>query len=175
MKLRDAVARYRVPPRARSKRYTNGIWEVRGPILAIPELSRFDLGSNWREPRPVSACPQTVRCEPWAVPWQRGLGCLEHTPRRTRNDSERCGFRTMLGQVRDHPGPPRVGSAIFAVQFTTALTSTRSNSVKTARQSEHVSETGPSRPHGIPSTSPCRVWHHHRKANILSMDCVGPL
>ena len=46
MKLRDAVAWYRVPPQVRPKRYTNGIREVRGPILAIPELSRFDQGSK---------------------------------------------------------------------------------------------------------------------------------
>ena len=46
MKLRDAVAWDRVPPRVRPKHYTNGIWEVRGPILAIPELSRFDLRSK---------------------------------------------------------------------------------------------------------------------------------
>ena len=47
MKLRDAEARD--PPCAtagRPKRYTNGVYELRGPILAIPELSRFDIGSK---------------------------------------------------------------------------------------------------------------------------------
>ena len=46
MKLRYAVAWDRVPLQVRPRRYTNGIWEVRGPHLAIPELSHFDPGSG---------------------------------------------------------------------------------------------------------------------------------
>ena len=117
MKLREAVAWDRVPPQVRPKRYTNGISEMRGLILAIPELSRFDLvetggnhGRSRRVPEQFGASPGLSR--------GKGAGKFRAYNTRTRNDFERCGFRTMLGRVRDHPGPPRVGSAIFVVQFT---------------------------------------------------------
>ena len=176
MKLGDAVAWDRVLPKVRPRRHTNGTWEARGPHLAIPEVSRFDLGSG-----PVGTTaglgmsPNSSGTSPGL---SRGKGGWEawgihHEEQGTILNG------AVSGQCWDRFGIPE-GRPASAPQYLlcnsqTAFTSTRSNSVTTARQSECCSETSPSRPHGIPSTSPCRVWHHHGKPKTLSMDCVGPL